>query len=196
MAVLDVREHRLPDLLVTAAAVGVLAALTAASVLSGEWQPWWRAIAVAAAAFALMYVMAVVTDLGYGDVKLIAVIAGCAGYDSSAAAMFAVLAGFLTASIAAVALWVVTRQGSRALAVGPWLLLGAAAALAGASWSIGGGSAESSRPRPRVTWLSFPGPQWLAQAGPPVRPQSKWIAKIIPPSCLDDGATILRVECD
>lgn len=41
---------------------------------------------------------------GYGDVKLVTVIAGRAGYGSPTAAALAVLAWFLTASIAALAL--------------------------------------------------------------------------------------------
>ncbi len=132
LAVVDVREHRLPDLLVAAAAAGVLAALTAATVASGDWTSWWRAIAVAAAAFVVMYLVAMATDIGFGDVKLIAVIAGCAGYGSVSAAFAAVFAGYMGASVAGLAVLAVTRQRGQALAMGPWLLLGAAATLAGA----------------------------------------------------------------
>jgi len=134
LAVLDVREHRLPDLLVAAAAAGVLVSLTAATVASGEWPSWWRAIAVAAGAFVAMYGLAMATDIGYGDAKLTAVIAGCAGYGSPIAAFAAVVAGLVAASVAGLAVLVVTRQRDRALAMGPWLLLGAAAALAAADW--------------------------------------------------------------
>jgi len=70
LAVIDAREHRLPNLLVTAAACGVLVSLTSASIGSGDWQSWWWSAAAAAAAFGLTYLIAMATDLGYGDVKL------------------------------------------------------------------------------------------------------------------------------
>ncbi|MGI8681354.1 MAG: hypothetical protein ACR2JO_04335, partial [Mycobacteriales bacterium] len=88
--------------------------------------------AVAAAAFVAMYLVAMATDIGFGDVKLTAVIAGCAGYGSPTAAFAAVFAGFVAASVAGLAVLAVTRQRGQALAMGPWLLLGAAATLAGA----------------------------------------------------------------
>jgi leader peptidase (prepilin peptidase)/N-methyltransferase len=113
------------------AGVGVGTALTASAVLSGNWGRWWQAAFAAAAAFVVFYAVAVVSGLGYGDVKLAAVIAGCAGYTSPTAAAMALVGGFVAAGVVAAITVVVGGAGrGSALAMGPWLLLGAAATLA------------------------------------------------------------------
>ncbi len=130
LAVVDWREHRLPTWLVAVAGVGIAGAFTAKSVSSGDWGSWWQAAAAAVAAFVVFYAVAVASGLGYGDVKLAAVIAGCAGYTSLSAAAAALMAGFLAAGVAAGVLLVGGAGRGSAMALGPWLLLGAAASLA------------------------------------------------------------------
>lgn len=130
LAVLDLREHRLPTPMIAAAGLGAAAALTAAAAADGDWSRWWLAAASAAAAFVLFFGWAMVTGMGYGDVRLAALIAGVAGFTSPAAAAAALLGGLLTAGVAGVLLLAAGRPGSAPMAMGPWLLLGAAASLA------------------------------------------------------------------
>lgn len=104
--------------------------MTLASIGGRGWMPWWHALGAAGAAFVVLYAIAMATDLGYGDVKLTALIADCAGYGSPSAAFTVVLAGFLLAALAGVTLLIARRRGSeQPIAMGPWLLLGAAGTL-------------------------------------------------------------------
>ncbi len=132
LAVVDLLEHRLPDRLIIVTGCGVLAALTATAIAAGEWSRWWQAVAAAAAVFAVFLILAMFTGLGYGDVKLATVIAGCAGFGSMTAVAAALLTGFLLAGGVGLVLLMTGRGRGHAMAMGPWLLLGAAASLA---WS-------------------------------------------------------------
>lgn len=129
LAVVDLREHRLPTWLIVAAGALVAVALTVAAGVAGDWERWWAAAGCATAAFAVFYLLAMVSGMGYGDVKLAAVIAGCAGYSSPAAAAGALMAGMLVAGVVG-GMWAASRGRTSAMPVGPWLLLGAAASLA------------------------------------------------------------------
>lgn len=129
LAAVDVREHRLPNPLVAAAAAGVAAGLAVAAIDAGRWAPIWQGAGAAACVFAVLYVAALFSDMGFGDVKLGAVVAGCAGAAGPAAAVTALLAGFAVAAAVAVARLVGGAGRGSAVALGPWLLLGAAAVL-------------------------------------------------------------------
>lgn len=129
LAVVDVREHRLPNPLVAAAAAGVAAGLAVAAVDAGRWAPICQGAGAGACVFAVFYVVALFSGMGFGDVKLAAVVAGCAGADGPAAAVTALLAGFAVAGAVAVARLVGGAGRGSAVALGPWLLLGAAAVL-------------------------------------------------------------------
>lgn len=129
LAVVDLREHRLPSPLIVATALGVIGSLTAAASLSGEWSRWGLAMAAATAAFAMSYLWALLSGMGFGDVKLTAVIAGVAGYTSIATAATALVAGIALGGIAAALQLATGADRQRAMAMGPWLLLGAAASL-------------------------------------------------------------------
>lgn len=133
LAVVDLLEHRLPDRLIIVTAGGVLVALTASAFATDEWSRWWQAAAAAAVAFVAFLILAMFSGMGYGDVKLATVIAGCAGYGSMTTAAAALLTGFLLARIVGLVLLLTGRGRHHAMAVGPWLLLGAAASLAWAS---------------------------------------------------------------
>ena len=128
-AVVDAREHRLPDPLLAAAAVGVFTALGVAAAGGRGWASWWQAAAVAGGAFVLMYVVAMFSGTGYGDVKLCAVIAGCAGFGSPVAALAVLTAGFAAAALAGLLRLLRGGRLHQPIALGPWLLIGAAAAL-------------------------------------------------------------------
>lgn len=130
LAAVDLREHRLPTPLIAAAALGVAVALTVAAARDSDWSSWWQAVATAATAFVVFYVMAMASGMGYGDVKLAAVIAGSAGYSSPTLAAGTLLAGLLVAGLAGLALLAAGRGRGHQLALGPCLLLGTAAGLA------------------------------------------------------------------
>lgn len=116
------------------------AVLIAGSACAGGWAGYWttsarpavawQAAVAAAAAFAVFYVMDMVSGMGYGDVKLAPVIAGCGGYSSPTLAAATLLAGLLIAGIAGLVLLAGGRGRGHQLALGPCLLLGAATSLA------------------------------------------------------------------
>lgn len=72
----DAREHRIPNRLTAAWAVGVILIAVVAAAQDG-WGDLWRTLATGGAMFAAGYLLAVVTPdaFGFGDVKLL----GCVG---------------------------------------------------------------------------------------------------------------------
>lgn len=129
LGVVDAREHRLPDRLVAAAGLGVLIALAVAAAGGRGWSNWWMAAAAAAGAFVVMYALAMATGIGYGDVKLAAVIAGCAGFGSPTAAATTLIVGFVMAGLAGLIQLARGVSLQQSIALGPWLLIGSAASL-------------------------------------------------------------------
>lgn len=132
MAYVDLREHRLPDPLTSAALVAAALLLAPAAAVTGEWGAYGRAWIVAASMFAAYLVLALLrpADLGLGDVKLAAVlglVTGWLGWDIALAGIFL---GFLAAGLVAVGLVLAGRAGRRtAVPFGPFMLFGALVAV-------------------------------------------------------------------
>lgn len=127
LTVVDLAEERLPDVIVLPLA-GVTAALLAvAAWTTGQWPALGRAGLAALALFALCFAMMVFSpDLGFGDVKLAAVVGAFGGWFSWGAVLLGFAAAWMTFAVVGLVL-LLTRRRERtgSLAFGPFLILGA-----------------------------------------------------------------------
>jgi leader peptidase (prepilin peptidase) / N-methyltransferase len=133
LGAVDLASHRLPDR-VTYPALAVCAAafLVDAAVL-GSWAALVRALAAAAAAFVVGAAVSALTPegLGFGDVKLLALLGLVLGWFGWGVLLAGVFLGLLTGGLVSVVLLITRRAGWRtALPFGPPLLAGAVLALA------------------------------------------------------------------
>lgn len=117
----DIREHRLPNVLVLPgyAAVGAAAALT---LLLGAVPPL-SALLGGLGYLAFTLVLHLAGGMGFGDVKLAGVLGATAGFLGGAAVVLAVLLSFLAGGLfSAVLLW--RRKRRRRIPFGPFMLAG------------------------------------------------------------------------
>lgn len=132
LVVIDYEHHRLPDRLVAVAGLGAVL-LVAAAAARSDWHPLLRAVEAAAAIFAILFVLVLISPrgFGFGDVKLGAVLAAFLGWFGWAFVYYGIFAGFLLGSVVGLVL-LVTRRGGRktAIAFGPMLVLGSLIVLA------------------------------------------------------------------
>ena len=133
LGAVDLASHRLPDR-VTYPAIAVCAAafLVDAAVL-GSWDALVRALAAAAAAFVVGAGASALSPegLGFGDVKLLALIGLVLGWFGWGVLLAGVFLGLLTGGLVSLALLATRHAGWRtALPFGPPLLVGAVLALA------------------------------------------------------------------
>lgn len=128
VAVIDLRTHRIPNALtLTAAAVAVLV-LGAASVATADGGALLRAVGATAVIGFLYWLLARFTGLGFGDVKLTAVLAFGAGWaDWRTVVAFVLLSHLLAAPVA---IWFEVRRRRRAVPMGPAFVVGLYLALA------------------------------------------------------------------
>lgn len=126
LAVIDVAVQRLPDVLTVPACTGTLLLLTAAAV-AGEPGSLGRAAAAAAAVTATFLLLALLAEMGMGDVKFAPAIGALLGWSSWRNALWGTAAGFLLGAVAAVALLVSGRGRRTRLAFGPFMVIGALA---------------------------------------------------------------------
>ncbi len=132
LGVVDARTHRLPDAVTLPAVAAAALLLGLAGAASDDDGRLLRSVAAAAVLGGAYLLLHLVNrrGLGLGDVKLAVLLglpAGWAGWD---AVWWTGVLPFLLGGLAALAL-VMTRRATRhtALAFGPWMLAGAAAAL-------------------------------------------------------------------
>lgn len=128
LALVDVEHHRLPDRIL--APVGLVAAVVFALVagIDSRWHELGRAALAAAAIFAVLTAVVLVAPagLGFGDVKLAAVVAGCLAWRSWRAVGAGLLLGVLLAGVAAVVVVIARRGGARSyIPLGPFLVAAA-----------------------------------------------------------------------
>ncbi|UFU01552.1 prepilin peptidase [Ruania suaedae] len=137
LVTVDLAVHRLPDRLVAALAVVVLAGLLAATLLGeGTWSDLGRAAGAGVAVGAGFLVLCLLTPsgLGLGDVKLAGVLALPLGWFSWSAVLAGLVLSFVTGGLVALALLLARRADRRTpIAFGPFLGLGAALAVAAAA---------------------------------------------------------------
>lgn len=128
LSVVDVEHHRLPDRLLRPAAVVAALVFTVVAAVGSDWRQLARAALAAAAVFAVLSVSVLIAPagLGFGDVKLAAVVAGCLGWRSWRAAGGGFLLAVLLAGAAAVVLLVARRGGVKThIPLGPFLIVAA-----------------------------------------------------------------------
>lgn len=128
LAVIDLEHHRLPDRLTGTAAVVSTMALLVDGLMMGSWPALLRALVCAVVAFVVFLGMALISPegMGFGDVKLAAVLSLHTGWLGWQLALLAVLAGFTAGALAALTLLLFGRVTLRtAIPFGPGLLVGA-----------------------------------------------------------------------
>ena len=131
LSAIDLEHRRLPNVIVlpsTACALVWVAGLGAAT---GDLNVFTTAVGCGAAAFALLFLIAIVSGgMGFGDVKLaafIGVTTGRFGWEVTVAAIFG---GFFVGGLVAIVLLLAGRKGRKeAIPFGPALAAGATLAL-------------------------------------------------------------------
>lgn len=131
LAEIDLAEHRLPNNLVGLLAGAVALWLAVAGIAGDDIGRTVRALAVGLAVAAAFLAVAVVGDLGMGDVKLALPVGMVAGWLGAAAGQATVVSTGLGAGVAAAVLLARSRSGGPRprLPFGPFLALGALAGL-------------------------------------------------------------------
>lgn len=125
---IDIRVHRLPDLLTLPTLAAGALLLLASAFVAGEWGAYLRGWLAALALFGGYLVLAMIrpSDLGFGDVKLAAVLGLYLGWLGWGTVVVGAFLGFLFGALAGIAL-LATRRATRRSAIpfGPYMLLGA-----------------------------------------------------------------------
>jgi len=138
LTVIDLRTHRLPDRLVLPAYPAAAILLALAAFLRADPA---RLLSVAGGAivlfaFYLLLRMLRPGAMGGGDVKLAGLIGAFLGYLGWDAVLGGAIAGFVFGGLVAAALLLARRaRAANRLAFGPWMLLGAWAAILAAAAS-------------------------------------------------------------
>jgi leader peptidase (prepilin peptidase)/N-methyltransferase len=132
LVLIDYEHHRLPNRLVVPAAGGA-ALLVVAAAARDEWTSLLHAGEGAAAVFAVLLGLALISPSGFGlgDVKLGGVLGAFLGWFGWRFVFYGIFAGFLLGSLVGIAM-LVSRRGTRktAIAFGPMLIVGALLVLA------------------------------------------------------------------
>lgn len=130
LAFIDLEVRRLPDILTLPAypVAGVLLALCSLQVDS--WASLARAVACAALGVLVLFLIIRRTrdraGIGWGDMKLVGVLAGLLGWLSWVNALYGLLTGCIIGGVAAAVLLLSRRAGPQSyLSYGPSLILGA-----------------------------------------------------------------------
>ena len=128
LTVIDVRSHRLPNVIVLPSYLVTAAILTMACLTGQPWQSLLRAGIAAVSLFAF-YLLFRLIDRGWiggGDVKLAGLLGAYLGWISGNAVILGVAAAFLCGGLWA-AFLLLRRRANRhtRVAFGPWMILGA-----------------------------------------------------------------------
>lgn len=135
LAVIDARTHRLPDKLVLPAYPVAAVVLLTAALLRGDPAQLIPVLGGALGLFAFYLALRMLQPgaMGGGDVKLAGLVGAFLGYHGWEAVLGGALAGFICGGLYAAVLLATRRaRASSGVAFGPWMLLGAWAAILGA----------------------------------------------------------------
>jgi len=127
LTVIDLAEERLPDVIVLPLLGTTAVLLTLAAWTTGDWRALIRAGIAAVALFAGYFLMAAFSpDLGFGDVKLAAVVGAFGGWFGWGAVLLGFGAGWAVFAIVGMVLLATHRRERKgSLAFGPFMILGA-----------------------------------------------------------------------
>ncbi|BDZ43689.1 hypothetical protein GCM10025865_29880 [Paraoerskovia sediminicola] len=135
LSVIDARTHRLPDPITIPSTVVVIALLVAASLLDGDPAAAVRAVAGSAAAFVFYLALALVSPdgLGFGDVKLSALLGAPLAWLGWGPLLGGTVLAFVLGGLVALGL-VLARRATRTTRIpfGPYMVVGAVLAVAAA----------------------------------------------------------------
>jgi leader peptidase (prepilin peptidase)/N-methyltransferase len=129
---IDLATRRLPDVLVLPSLPVLAVLLTGAGAVRDDWAAVLRAGLGAVALFGFFFALAVVSprSMGFGDVKLAAVLGLVLGYLSWGTLVVGAFAGFVLGAVVGVALMAVGAAGRKtAVPFGPFMVAGALLAL-------------------------------------------------------------------
>jgi leader peptidase (prepilin peptidase)/N-methyltransferase len=132
LVLVDLRERRLPDPLTLGGAAAVLALLAVRGALTGDAGPTVHGLlgAAAMAGILLAFHLASPGGMGFGDVKLALLLGLVVGARSLDLVLVALLLAGLIGALGGLVLMVRHRRRDVTLAFGPYLVTGAALALA------------------------------------------------------------------
>ena len=128
LAAIDIDLRRLPDRIVLPSIVVGVVLLAVATFGAGDWGLLVRALVGGAVLFAFYFalVLAYPRGMGFGDVKLAALLGLYLGWMGWDALIVGAFAAFLIGGVFAIVLVLVKRaNGKTAIPFGPWMLLGA-----------------------------------------------------------------------
>jgi leader peptidase (prepilin peptidase)/N-methyltransferase len=132
LSAIDLDVRRLPNVLVVPAYPVLAVLLAVAAAVQDDWGALLRAGLGAVALFGFFFLLAVIypSGMGFGDVKLAGVIGLLLGYLGWAELVVGAFAGFFLGAVVGVAVMAVGAGGRKtALPFGPFMVLGALAAL-------------------------------------------------------------------
>jgi len=136
LAVIDARTHRLPDAITYPMTIAVVGLLAVAAAVTGEFGAFGRSLLAGLAltgGYGLVWLIAPAGGVGFGDVKLAASVGLITGWAGWTAVAVVALAPWLLAGIPAAVLLLTGRAGRGThLALGPYMIAGAALAV---TWS-------------------------------------------------------------
>ena len=128
LVVVDLAEHRLPDSVVFPSLATWLAGATVMVGLGAGWGSLGRS-ALAAVAFVVMLVLAVIAGgaLGFGDVKLSALLGAILGWYGWTFLIVGAVTGIVLHGVVSLIVLAITRNPKADVPMGPSLILGATA---------------------------------------------------------------------
>ncbi|HWL01223.1 MAG TPA: A24 family peptidase [Microbacteriaceae bacterium] len=128
LAVIDIRTKRLPDRIVLPTLVVLAVLLAASAAVSGDLSSILRALAGAAVLFLLYLLISIASGggMGFGDVKLAAVLGLATAWVGWDALVVGTAAAFVLGGLFGLVLLLLRRTDRRsAVPFGPWMLAGA-----------------------------------------------------------------------
>lgn len=130
VAWIDWDVHRVPDAVTRLWAPAVAVVVVASAAVTGDWRMLLWSLVGAGVLGGVFLVMALFTSMGLGDVKLAAITGLVVGPLGWSGLFTAVLGAYLVGAVVAVVLLARGAPGRSHLAFGPWIVAGAAIALA------------------------------------------------------------------
>ncbi len=132
ISAIDLRLFLIPNHVLYPTLVAMAGLLALAAAIDGRWSDLGRAGVGGAAGFGAMLVIHLVNPagLGFGDVRLAALLGAALGWISLGRVVLGLFAGFLAAALLGVVLMAAGRkQGQDSLPFGPFLVAGALVAI-------------------------------------------------------------------